>query len=59
MVSLGVAIWAQHEKAIVLDLVPWHLLSLQHQEVLAHQEAQEAQDAHVHLLDQSHQSVPK
>ena len=39
--------------------VPLHLLFLQHQEDLAPQEGQEGQDVHVHLLDQSHQLVPK
>ena len=38
---------------------PLHLLFLQHQEDLAPQEGQEGQDVHVHLLDQSHQLVPK
>lgn len=40
-------------------LVPLHLLFLQHQEDLAHQEDQEDQDVHVRLLDQSHQLVPE
>lgn len=39
--------------------VPCTFLFLQHQEDLAPQEGQEGQDVHAHLLDQSHQLVPR
>lgn len=40
-------------------VIPLHLLFRQHREDLAHQGAPEGQDVLVHLLDQSHPSVPK